>query len=180
LQTNVTHDGVAAAQSGLGNESDLGATVPGPARVGFWWKVSSREAYDPLVFSINGVEQAHISGEVDWEWREFLVPPGASNRLCWAYFRAWGYLPVGQDTAWLDQFTLTPLPLRLEAPEFRAGTFRFRLTSVAGCNYVLEFKDALGDDTWTAAGVWPGNDGVLEFTNMPPGTPQRFYRIQVQ
>jgi hypothetical protein len=185
LVTNVTHDGVAAARSGsirfgINYESVLETTVPGPSHISFWWKVSSREHWHPLTFFINGVAQASISGEVDWEWRTFTVPPGASNQLRWVYSKDWSYNAAGQDAAWVDQFTVNALPLRLEAPEFRAGTFRFRLTSVAGCNYVLEFKNSLGDDTWTAAGVWPGNDGVLEFTNMPPGTPQRFYRIQVQ
>jgi hypothetical protein len=275
LETNVTHDGVAAAQSGsirrrpINEQSVLETSVPGPSRIGFWWKVSSRYWWDPLVFSVNDVEQARISGEVDWHWQSFTVPPGNSNQLCWIYDKAWSYESAGLDAAWLDQFTLNRFPLvtllqptngaalsssnvmieaeasdpdgsvsrvefyrdgiligsvtnapysilwtdapagiyaltaravdnlgdtntsepvliylrmppRLEAPAWRDGVFCFRLMSVVGKNYLLEYKDFLSDSDWTQATILPGNNAVLEFTNAAFNVPQRFYRIHVQ
>src|SRR6185369_15186076 len=52
-QTNITHAGVSAAQSGNvfdNEESWLEATVTGPGVLSFWWKVSSEQGYDWLEF----------------------------------------------------------------------------------------------------------------------------------
>src|SRR5262249_47259671 len=69
-QTNISHDGVASAQTFLmtnGQQAVLGTTVTGPATLGFWCKVSSQANSDYLSFSINGTNQFTLSGEVDWE-----------------------------------------------------------------------------------------------------------------
>src|SRR5207302_9269132 len=68
-QSLVAYDGVDAARSGwMGNNSSnsMQTTVTGPATVSFWWKVSSETNNDTLRFAISGLEQARISGEVDW------------------------------------------------------------------------------------------------------------------
>src|SRR6476660_5885741 len=57
-QTNVSHDGKSAAQSGsvfVNQESWLQATVSGVTNLSFWWKVSSQTNYDFLELYTNNV-----------------------------------------------------------------------------------------------------------------------------
>lgn len=103
-QTNISHDGVAAAQSGpIGDsqQSILRTTVSGPGTLDFWWKVSSEQWFDFLNFAINGQIQAAISGEVDWQIEHFEIPPG-NNLLSWTYVKD-PSSSAGLDAGWLDQ-----------------------------------------------------------------------------
>src|SRR5207245_198888 len=68
VQTNVTYDGIAAAQSGAitdSQSSSLLANVTGPGTVTFWWKVSSEDNADYARFLIGGTAKVKISSEVD-------------------------------------------------------------------------------------------------------------------
>ena len=60
-----------------------------------------------------------------------------------------------------------------------SNTFSVSLTSVAGLNYTLEYKNFLTDANWTIlpSSTVPGAGGVitLQDTNVPPA--QRFYRV---
>jgi hypothetical protein len=108
-QTNVTHDAVDAAQSGLiadEEESWIQMSVLGPAPLSFWWKVSSESGFDHFSFSIDNVEQVTISGEKDWEQRSFDLPPG-SHVLKWRYAKD-ETQSDGSDRAWLDQVNYVP------------------------------------------------------------------------
>jgi len=112
-QTNVTHDGVDAAQSGsIGNsqETILQTTIATnwPGRYTFWWKVSSEAYYDTLEFRINGISQTNISGEVDWQPVSIAMPAG-TNILQWRYSKDTSN-SGGQDAAWVDQFVYVPDP----------------------------------------------------------------------
>ena len=106
-QSQVSHDGKNAAQSGLikdQEESSVSVNVSGPATLSFWWKVSSETGYDFLSFSIDGIIKDSISGEVDWTLKTFNVPEG-NHTLTWTYSKDEG-LSEGQDTAWIDDFKL--------------------------------------------------------------------------
>ena len=111
-QAVTTHDGVDAAQSGDigdGQESWLETTVTGPGTLGFWWRVSSEQNYDYLLFTLNGVQQAaalEISGEMGWEQKTVSVPAG-SHTLRWNYFKD-GSESSGADAGWVDQVVFTP------------------------------------------------------------------------
>jgi hypothetical protein len=102
--TNVTHDGVAAGQSGGisdGQSTLLKTTVTGPGTLSFWWKVSSQTNSDFLNFAVGGNLQAAISGDVDWEQRTIYLTSGAQN-LEWSYSKdANG--TGGFDAGWVDQ-----------------------------------------------------------------------------
>ncbi len=111
VQTNVTHDGIAAAQSahvGDGQQSSIWTTVSGPGTVHFWWKVSSRQDYDYLIFSVNGTIEAAISGEVGWQAQNRSVLAGA-HTLEWTYIKD-PTVTGGQDAAWLDQVSFATNP----------------------------------------------------------------------
>jgi len=110
VQTNLTHDGLAAAQSGLiqdFGQTWLETTVVGPAALSFWWKVSSESDYDYLTFSIGGIERASISGEVDWQTQTFAVPAGQQT-LAWVYSKDVDNA-VGADAGWVDQVSFLDL-----------------------------------------------------------------------
>ncbi len=119
-QTNVTHDGEDAMQSGpIGNyqTSLLQAYVTGPGTLNFWWKVSSESGLDTLTLRISGILQASLSGEVDWRQETFYVPDGL-RILLWRYVKD-GSGSSGQDAGWLDQVTFTPggtAPILVTAP----------------------------------------------------------------
>ena len=74
----------------------------------FWWKVSSELTNDKLIFYVNGVEQARISGEVDWQQKTFAIGTGTAT-LLWTYSKN-GSVSAGQDHGWVDQFQFTPTP----------------------------------------------------------------------
>ena len=109
VQTNVTHDGEAAAQSGPigpGGNTWLETTVIGPGTIRFWWKVSSQTNADGLNFSAGGSEWAQISGVVDWQKMSFSVPAG-SVTLRWAYTKD-ATNSSGSDQAWVDEVDYAP------------------------------------------------------------------------
>jgi len=110
-QTNVTHDGVDAAQSGpVGSrqESWMQTTVDGPGALTFWWKISSRTNSDLATLLVDGVEQpGKISGEVDWDPQVFYLPAG-NHTLRWSYTNYSGVFTLTNGCAWADEIEFTP------------------------------------------------------------------------
>ena len=112
-ETNITHDGVDAVQSGgIGalQETILQTTVGTnwSGRYTFWWKVSSEQDFDFLEFRVNGVTQANISGQVDWQLASIPVAAG-TNVLQWRYYKDASF-DFGLDAGWVDQFAFVPDP----------------------------------------------------------------------
>jgi len=110
-ETNITHDGYAAAQSGVlldNQQSTLQTVVSGPGTVSFWWKVSSEQWFDFLNFAVDGRVQAAISGEVDWQFEQFNLP-GGSTVLSWTYAKD-PDVSFGLDAGWLDEVTVATNP----------------------------------------------------------------------
>lgn len=155
-QTNVTYDGVDAAQSGAitnGQQSWLETAVNGPGSLGFWWKVSSEADSDYLAISANGVEQAgRISGETGWQHKEVFVPGGKWS-LRWFYTKdAAG--SSGTDCGWVDQVVWRPKVVdndyggdgAADLTVFDAGSGTWYARSIAGDVHMLA-------DTWGFTGV---------------------------
>jgi hypothetical protein len=109
-QTNVTHDGVDAAQSGpVGSqqESSMQTTVDGPGALTFWWKVSSRTNSDLARFLVDGVEQpGKISGELDWNPQVYYLAPG-NHTLRWSFTNSTGVFTLTNGCAWVDEVKFT-------------------------------------------------------------------------
>ena len=109
-QTQVTHDGVDAAQSGTIGDSkstSVETTVTGPATLSYWWKVDSEANFDFLKVTVDGVEPfAGISGNVDWQQKTIALSAGP-HTIRWTYSKD-ASVSVGQNAAWLDQVTVGP------------------------------------------------------------------------
>jgi len=112
-ETNVTHDGVSAAQSGgIGPfqqtilQTTVGTNWPGSYT--FWWNVSSEQDFDFLEFRINGIVQTSISGSPGWQQVSIPVAAG-TNTLMWRYYKD-PTIDVGLDAGWVDQFAYIPAP----------------------------------------------------------------------
>ena len=114
VDTTVTHDGVDSvkAQTTDGQSTYREYTVTGPAVVDFWWKVSSEELYDTFSYSLNGVSQQTISGEVDWTYRTLTLPAG-THTIRWTYAKD-ASDGVGQDAGWVDDFAVYPATATLQ------------------------------------------------------------------
>jgi hypothetical protein len=90
---------------GDGQSSIVQTVVTGPGTLTFRWKVSSQSG-DNFTFSLNGTQQASITGEVDWTLRTQNISAG-THTLTWQYLKnASG--SAGSDRAFLDQVIYTP------------------------------------------------------------------------
>ena len=105
-QTEVTFDGVDAAESGnIGNNqsTSLSLAVTGPDFLSFQWRVSSEAGYDFLQFLMDGAVAPGvrpISGSQDWSLVTFAIPEG-NHILTWNYQKDES-ASEGEDAGWLD------------------------------------------------------------------------------
>ncbi len=143
-ETNITHDGVAAVQSGLIDNNQMSALetiVNGPATLTFWWQVSSEEGFDWLSFYVGGVVKKQISGESGWLQETFAIPAG-SQTLSWQYSKD-SSAGSGADAGWVDQVNFSgwnPTPaFGLSAGRQADSSLRLQLTgAVPGNRYRIQ------------------------------------------
>lgn len=108
---DVAHDGFDAARAGTithGQTSWVETTIPGPATLSFWWRVSSEAGADWGTVTLDGQERARISGEREWAQQAVVVGAGL-HTVRWSYSKN-AATSAGQDTFWVDQATLAPPP----------------------------------------------------------------------
>lgn len=108
-QGQETHDGMAAAQSGVmdgAQRSALQTTIAGPGTLNFWWNVDCQGPNDYLAFSINEVEQSRITGHNGWQLQTVYLGLGEQT-LDWAYIKTDASVG-GRDAGWLDQVSFVP------------------------------------------------------------------------
>ena len=104
VQTEVSHSGGSAAQSGaIGDdgETHLTTTVPGPGTLSFWWKVSSERNYDRLSVSVDDRVKAFLSGEQGWVQQTLTITEDDSHTIAWTYDKV-GSASGGSDCGWVD------------------------------------------------------------------------------
>ena len=102
------YDNDSAQSAHIGNlqSTYIETNVTGPGNLSFYWKVSSESNYDFLRFYIDDIEQANISGEVDWHQMSFDIVRG-NHTLKWAYTKD-EYVKAGSDCGWLDKVVYAP------------------------------------------------------------------------
>ncbi len=81
-------------------------SVQGPGVLGFDWKVSCEANRDDLELMVENVARDKISGEVDWQHKDILVPAG--NHLVWFLYYKNSSGAAGNDCGWVDHLTFTP------------------------------------------------------------------------
>jgi surface antigen len=181
-QAGVSHDGVAAVQSGPtadNQASKMQTTVSGPGRLTFWWKVSSENGYDYLRFLVNGVEQKSITDEVDWRLETYTLPAG-SQTLRWSYTKD-ETGSAGRDAGWVDEVAFVPIAgSPLTVVSWTAAGFTLQLPSSVGARYTLQFKRALSDSAWTDMPPVIGDGSVMTLTDLTATDPARFYRVRLE
>jgi hypothetical protein len=106
-ETTVTHDGVAAAQSGASfGSSTLQTAVTGPGTLTFWWMFTpSASTSNTLTFSsTKGNVSAMVYSTSGWQQKTLYLATG-SQTLSWTYMRNNGLVA---STGWVDQVSYTP------------------------------------------------------------------------
>ena len=180
-ETNTTHDGVGAVQSGRITDNQISSfetTVNGPAHLAFWWKVSSEEGFDWLSFYVNGVLKKQISGELDWMQETYDLPAG-SQMLSWQYSKD-SSSSAGQDAAWIDQVSFSgwsPLPgFGLSASPQSGSSIHLQLTgAVTGTRYRIQTSSNLVD--WLPwVQVTATNNQMVVVDTTAGSAPVRYYR----
>lgn len=174
-QSLITHDGVAAAQSGLigdGMSSRLSTTVTGSGTFSFWWKVWSEQDYDYLQLYVNNVRQMQISGLSDWANISFPLGAGM-HTIKWQYSKD-GAVSSGLDAGWVDEVSWAPdwnpsVPaitatsgdfsdrIRITWPPMSGATsyrlYRSGTTNASEASLLTESSSLLYDDTGTVPGT---------------------------
>jgi len=110
-ETNNSHDGFMAAQSGLvanGQSSTLQTILTGPGTLTFWWMFSPLTSPFPNTLSFSssdGNNSASVSSTSGWQQRTFYLGTGQQT-LIWNYSR-FSFISA-QSTGWLDQVSFMP------------------------------------------------------------------------
>ncbi len=119
VDADVSHDGEYAARSGaIGAEESttLSTTVEGSGTLTFWWKADCEDdpdsdAWDYLLFEVDGVEAARVDGDSGWRQVVVKVAGNTLHTLSWTYCKDDGdeNMTGIEDCGWVDQITWTAL-----------------------------------------------------------------------
>ena len=174
-ETSITHDGIAALQSGAiagSQQSTVSTTVSGPGTMSFWWKVSSETNNDYVNFNVDGAEQARNSGLLNVWSQQIIYLTNSSHLLAWNYSKN-ATVNGGSDAAWLDQVSYslggTPAfivsnPASLIVPRSSNAVFAVVAQGTPPFSYQWQFygtniSDATNATLTLNAITWT-NDGV--------------------
>ncbi|MCX6856634.1 MAG: hypothetical protein NTV80_17215, partial [Verrucomicrobia bacterium] len=198
-QSLYSHDGSDAARSGAIQDlqsSEMSTSITGPAKLTFYWGISSEADYDYLRFYIDNVEQEAISGEVGWTLREHLIPAG-THTLKWAYIKD-DFVRSGLDSGFVDEFHAYPdadndgiwadEEAAFGTSDSNANEKPFtRLTSVTTTGTTLEFPSVIGKQyrvqysadlqTWTSVQITATSTLTSWSDTISSSVERRFYRV---
>ncbi|MEN8693176.1 MAG: S8 family serine peptidase [Akkermansiaceae bacterium] len=107
-QPIITNDGIDALQTPSiedNEETTLEVDITGPGTFEFYYRCSSEEDYDFFTFTLDGVEEFSVSGQVAWRKHTVTIPAG-NHTLRWKYQKDFSS-SVGDDAAWIDQVVWT-------------------------------------------------------------------------
>ncbi|MHC4630103.1 MAG: LamG domain-containing protein [Planctomycetota bacterium] len=110
-QTTTSYYGGDAAESGdisHGQESWMQTTVSGTGTVKFYWKISSEECCDELMFYIDGLPLGLISGSVDWQEETNTISTSGTHVLEWRYVKD-ASVDSDIDSCWVDRVEWGPI-----------------------------------------------------------------------
>ncbi len=186
-ETNVTHDGSMAAQSGAIYHlqlSQLQTTVSGVTNVSFFWKVSSNTNIDFLRFIVDGTNKVSISGEVNWQSKSFALTAGL-HTLTWQYDKTNDqaiYPAAGQDRGWVDQVVFNPSlptpPFTLLSPTaLPDGRFSLAVSNDVGCSCRVQYVTNVTATNWTTLASLTTSNAITRVVDSgATNSDSRFYR----
>lgn len=185
-QTNVTHDGVDAAVSGLIQDNQVSwirTSLFGPGTLSFWWKVDSEIGAplsgDGLGFYLDGKTNKFLSGPgMDWTNHVVSLTEGL-HTLEWRYMKD-SEVVTGLDRGWLDQVTFIssgPLPFSVSPAGFSGGSFQITLQGQPGRVYRLYSSSNLLE--WVPVQTNSDPSGLVPFSDASAaGRARSFYRAE--
>jgi hypothetical protein len=107
-QTNVSHSGSTAAQSGpigANEESWLETTVTGPGILTFWWGIGSASWGTEVSFTTSRGGSLSLQGGRGWCMESVSIPAGECV-LDWSYQEFWA--GFSSNACWVDQVSFVP------------------------------------------------------------------------
>lgn len=146
----------------------------------YYYKVSSEENYDVLLFYIDGNLMDEFSGSIDWRMATYTVTPGI-HEFKWTYSKD-GSVSSGEDCAWVDDvklpasFVVLSLdPVTNLTADVEGNTVDLTWTGIAEAAHYLvyrngeqvseqsstTFSEALADGIYTYTVVAVNNEGVM-------------------
>jgi subtilisin family serine protease len=174
-QTNVTHDGVNAAQScplaGVFGSSWFETMIVGPGTLSFWWKMPV--SFVNMYFDVNG-QQVATCRPSDWQKKIVFLGQG-TNVLRWTFnLWSWG---GSVNAGWVDQVSFDRLALSMVP----STPCQLKLESAVGSTNRIEYADDL-----TTTTVWYPLTNIILQSNpfflldtTATNVPQRFYRAVI-
>ncbi|WP_309380447.1 hypothetical protein [Cerasicoccus frondis] len=159
-----------AGEIGDDQTSAISVTVSSYGDLSFFWKVDSEDGFDYLQYYVNSEFIEEISGDQDWEEVTLTVSEG--DTITWVYekdFADYG----GEDTAWIDGVTLTPVGLDFYSP---TALYAFEgsiagLTIVAGGDGAVSYSLTGGSGADQSAFSIDETTGLLSFISTPAYSP---------
>jgi len=194
-----SHDGSGAARSGAIQDlqkSEMSTSVVGPAKLSFYWGISSEADFDYLRFYIDDIEQEAISGEVGWTLRKHVIPAG-THTLKWAYIKD-DFVRSGLDSGFVDELTLNldadgdgiwaDEEAAFGTSDSNAGEKPFtRMTSVSPAGTTIEFPSVIGNpyrvqhsadlQTWISVPLTATSTLTTWSDTTSNSAERRFYRV---
>ena len=193
-QTEVSEDGLGAAQSGpivsyfdgnnfVGDHTSLQTAfyIAQPEVLGFWWDVSSQPP-DAVTFSINSNIVATLSGQsVPWQYFQTNLPAGVYT-LDWTYSKGPVNIPNGitySDAAWVEQVSLesTAPPPPVLGIQSAGANALLLFWPVSSATFRLQQSASLNPAIWmdTTNAVSVAN--AMNQASVTPAGSNQFYRL---
>ena len=179
VDSSVAYAGGASARSGeIGDDQTtwIQATVTGPGPFSFRWKVSCEESYDLLTWTLDGVKQDELSGEVDWTLVTKDLTAG-THTVRWIYAKDEGG-SEGADGGWIDA-VVTPLemPTNVAASDGTAtGNVKISWTASVGATGYTIWR-AETDDAAEAVRIGAVTAAPYKDETAIPGKPYYYWVV---
>jgi len=177
--TTFFNDGDAAQSGDIldEQESRMQTMVNGPGSLSFYWKVSSEDRYDFLVFYIDDVMQDRISGSVDWHEIAYDIPSG-SHTLEWRYIKD-NFTSSGDDSGWVDKLEWVsdaPPPYSDPLAEALDTTVDFTTGGSSDCHYQTT-TSYYGGDAAQSGDISDDQESWMETTVDGPGVLSFYWKV---
>src|SRR6185436_19609701 len=147
------------------------ATIPEARKSEFIWTSG-----EPVSYSLWSDGEPNNWQELGEFWVDLFSPLAGSVS---------GYWNDASDTDFnifspINGVVETLPPPVISSASLVGQSFTLSVSTAAGANYALEYKNSLADPVWTIAQTRPGTGVTITLTDGMAMNPARFYRVHVQ